>query len=240
MPRTVLIGDVHGCARELEDLLGKIGVTSADRVVCVGDLVVRGPAPLEVLDLLYAVNARSVRGNHEDRLLRDRHGRSEGVRLHPITQRTANALRKQDWDWISMLPLRIDLKEHGITVVHAGVVPGKPVNRQEPKDMLYMRTLTPDGQAHRGDGPRRWAPFYNGPPHIVFGHNARAGLQLEPWATGLDSGCVYGRELTAMVLEADQPVPPPQERRDVLVSVPAHAAYFGENAPYDNEDRDYV
>ena len=37
-------------------------------------------------------------------------------------------------------------------------------------------------------------------PHIVFGHDARMGLQQEKYATGLDAGCCYGGELAALVL----------------------------------------
>ncbi len=36
-------------------------------------------------------------------------------------------------------------------------------------------------------------------PHVIFGHDARQGLQLLPYATGLDSGAVYGRRLSALV-----------------------------------------
>ena len=49
-----------------------------------------------------------------------------------------------------------------------------------------------------------WASQYSGPEHIVYGHDAKRSFVQHPFATGLDSGCCYGGELTAMMLPARQ------------------------------------
>ncbi len=48
--------------------------------------------------------------------------------------------------------------------------------------------------------PRPWAQVWQGPPRVIFGHDARRGLQQHDWAIGLDTGAVYGKQLTGIIL----------------------------------------
>jgi hypothetical protein len=228
MGRTILVGDVHGCARELEDLLAYVGWTTRDRLVLVGDLVVRGPKPHGVIELCRALGAQAVRGNHEDRLLRWRRSRGTPaeLRVSSLTRRTAEALKPRDWEYIESLPLWLDLPDHNVRVVHAGLVPGRPIEEQDARSLLYIRALGPRGEAVEARGQRSWAHLYEGPEHVVFGHNAKEEPEIAEHATGLDTGVVYGGRLTAMVLRAGERPPIAAERRSVLVSIPARKAYY--------------
>jgi hypothetical protein len=214
--RTLFIGDVHGCLDELRALLAKLGADRDDQVIFVGDLVAKGPDSQGVLRLAQEIGARAVLGNHDDAVLRYRRAQASGEepRLKPGHLAVARSLAERDWVWLEQLPLFLELPELGVAVVHAGVVPGRPLAQQSRDDLLTMRTLLPDGSASpRLDG-ELWVQRYTGPEHVIFGHNAITGLQRAPFATGLDSGCVYGRELTALVLPGHE-----------LVQVSARRAY---------------
>ena len=60
MPRTIAIGDVHGCADEFEELLAKLELKPDDRVIQVGDLVNRGPDSHRVIELAHEYQVESI------------------------------------------------------------------------------------------------------------------------------------------------------------------------------------
>jgi len=242
MGRTIVVGDVHGCRRELEQLLDRIAFAAGDRLVFVGDLVARGPDSLGVLDVVRRTGAIVVRGNHEQKLLQWREARASRLRgedvrevkLGAIHQTLADELRPIDWSILETSALWLDLPEHGMRVVHAGVEPGVPIDRIKPSTLMRIRTIGADGRELREDRGVTargravlWGARYTGPPHVVFGHNAAPGLQLHRWATGLDTGCVYGGRLTALVLGEGQKVPIAfAARKLLLVSQPAARVHF--------------
>src|SRR5262252_8786732 len=111
--RTVIVGDVHGCAGELATLLDRIGFTSGDRLIFVGDLVARGPDSLGVLDIARRTGAIIVRGNHEQKLLSWRRAREDWVHgradakapLGRLHREVARELRPVDWTLLETSPL---------------------------------------------------------------------------------------------------------------------------------------
>jgi hypothetical protein len=226
--RTIWIGDVHGCAPELQDLLSVIGPTSDDRVVFVGDLVARGPDTRGVLRLAREFHADSVRGNHEHRLLLAHQARLDGTRparLGSSHQALLRELGDEDWFHLLGMPLSLEFPNHNVRVVHAGVQPGLAFDEQQPWTLLHVRSLTQRGAASDRFSTTSWAESYGEEPHIVFGHNAQAGLRFYAHATGLDSACVYGGRLSALVLADGEAPPAASERSEAIVSVPARARY---------------
>jgi hypothetical protein len=227
MRRSVIIGDLHGCAAELDTLLDKIAFSADDSLYCVGDLVARGPDGVAVLRLLRKLGARSVLGNHDAKLLtvRPKPGKKAPEKIPSSVANVFDKLEDQDWQMFDELPLYLDLADHDLRVVHAGVVPDVPITDQDPWVLTNLRSFDADGKPSSQWSPTTWAVRYHERPHVVFGHDARSRLQLHPCATGIDTGCVYGGELTALVLPAGTQPAPPGERRDQLISVPARQAY---------------
>jgi nitrite reductase/ring-hydroxylating ferredoxin subunit len=218
MGRTLVVGDVHGCARELRALLAACAYAPGDEVVFVGDLVAKGPDSRGVLALYRELGARGTRGNHDAHVLRWLAAQDRGEpppALGASHRAVAEALDDRDWATLRSLRLWLRLPAHDALVVHAGLVPGVPLDGQSPFDLMNVRTLGPDGRgSKRADAGPLWASAWRGPELVLFGHHARRGLQRHPHALGLDTGCVYGGELSACVL-------PERE----VVSVPAARAY---------------
>jgi serine/threonine protein phosphatase 1 len=73
MPRTIAIGDIHGCSAALRALLSAIQPEAEDTLVPLGDYVDRGPDSRGVIDLVLDLEKQCrvvpILGNHELMLL---------------------------------------------------------------------------------------------------------------------------------------------------------------------------
>jgi len=215
MGRTIVIGDIHGCFDELQDLLRVVELRTDDRVIAVGDLVVKGPRNCDVLDRFIEDDRfSSVIGNH-DRALRQ-YWRGEPVKLTSEARIAAEELdskRERYSAYLRSLPFTIELGSH--LVVHAGVRPGVPLERQMASDLTEMRTMGANPSRRKGVP---WYDVYRGKRIVLFGHWPSKSPRMAPHAIGLDTACVYGGRLTGYIIELNQ-----------FVSVPARRAYVSRN-----------
>jgi hypothetical protein len=242
--RSIIIGDVHGCIRELDDLLCRVALNAADRLYFVGDLIDRGPDSLAVLRRVRGLLASHpesacIAGNHEAKLLRYR---DKGRRL-PQWARHADA---DDWHFLEQLPLVHRLPEFSAILVHGGFFPaffqhyrrlgevprnwrharGKRARRM--RRFLLVRKIDAAGNMvslhQAGCGLRHWSEAYEGEEGFVFhGHDARPDLAA-PLVVGhtmnLDTGCCFGGRLSAAIL-----LPGMNPANAQTVSVPARETY---------------
>ncbi|KAM3577432.1 hypothetical protein VYU27_000595 [Nannochloropsis oceanica] len=232
--RILIIGDVHGCLEELQSLLIKANYSpQQDTVILVGDLVNKGPLSAETVQYCRENNFLSVRGNHDDSALSAffRTGKFKGMATLPPAYEYVTKLKEEDVKWLNALPYTWSIPHMGVAVVHAGMLPGRSIGRQTASDMSRMRSVVKRG----GEGEKwlegvdyireneeeaaPWAKVWSEEgkeegggeveqerPHLYFGHDARRGIQVERKATGLDTGCCYGRELTLAVLPGGERV----------------------------------
>ncbi len=230
--RVCIIGDVHGCLDELKDLLDRVFKANDKEkttVIFVGDLVNKGPFSAETVEYVRTMeNTYCVRGNHDDYVVK--RGQS-GFKAQPWEAK----LTQEDREYLKNLPYSISLPSLNAMVVHAGIVPGKAVQEQKEFDMMMMRNVVADEDRlhlkaliHLEEG-EAWAAVWNkqcqetvamggsAPQHVYFGHDAKRLLQTYEFATGLDTGCCYGKELTAVVLGEDV--------EKCFVTVPAREVY---------------
>jgi bis(5'-nucleosyl)-tetraphosphatase (symmetrical) len=228
MARRIFIGDIQGCRSELERLLEAVGFAPGrDELHPVGDLVNRGPDSLGCLRLLARLDAGGVLGNHDVHLL----GRAAGRRAARPGDTLDDVLtapdRRELLEWLAERPFVREFSD--VLLVHAGLHPEwvDPVRELAGEDphapgaaglfALHVRTCDAHGNApprepggaDESPSPYRpwhafWSPERLGPRTLVFGHWAAQGLLVRPGLRGLDSGCVWGNQLSAWIAEEDR------------------------------------
>ena len=213
--RTIFVGDVHGCVVELRELLDKLAFNaSVDRLLLTGDAFSRGPEPLAVWELIEDLQPEMVLGNHDDRLmlqLRDyRDGKTPKFR-HADQESVFSALLPVSGkllSWLESVPLYI--LEEQFLLVHAGINPELGLDKTLPRRIPDHTHLAPKKgdrrtpvarslrRPHRGPNSDLW-PRCSGRLLVV-----QSGSAGSPNMVGLDSGCVYGGELSAFILEEER------------------------------------
>ena len=173
-PRVIAIGDVHGCIDELQDLLRECDYRPGDLVVFLGDLVCKGPDSISVVQMAREIGAIGIRGNHDFEVVRWHQAIKSGVDPPVVGSEhfhIASCLSKADMKWMYSLPWYISSKDLGALFVHAGFVSGIRLAKQNPRLMMNMRSILPDGTVTSkffNNWP--WARLWDGPQTVLFGH----------------------------------------------------------------------
>ena len=227
-----LIGDVHGCASELDTLLDRLGWDvgahpavhpDGRTAVFVGDLVDRGPDTPGVLRRVMAMaeagTALCVAGNHEAKLVRalrgapvrTNHGLQESL---DQLDRETGSFRDEVVAFLTQLPHQLVLDDGRVVVAHAGLredLHGKDSPRSR-SFALYGDTT---GQRDQDGLPIRlpWQREYRGDAVVVYGHTPVTEAVWVNNTLCLDTGVVFGGKLTALRYPEREIVDVPAERQ---------------------------
>ncbi|KRV51391.1 polynucleotide kinase-phosphatase [Wenjunlia vitaminophila] len=232
-----IVGDVHGCRSELEELLGELGYVvrrdGAGRpvdaehpqgrtAVFVGDLVDRGPDSPGVLRLVMGMveagHALCVPGNHENKLGRFLKGRAVQP-THGLAE-TVEQLAGEGEEFRARVAAFVDslishyvLDEGKLVVCHAGL-PEKYHGRTSGRVRSHALYGDTTGETDEYGLPVRypWAEDYRGRAAVVYGHTP---VPTASWLNNtlcVDTGCVFGGALTALRWPERSLVAVPAER----------------------------
>ena len=211
--RTIVIGDLHGCHRELKSLISRLKKKGAftpetDRLIFIGDYIDRGENPrltvryVRGLQKKYGENVIALMGNHEDMLLEEiQYGSSSwlynGARNTLLSYEGHEKDFDRDVRWMKDLPLYYE--DDYFVYVHAGVNKDLPIDQQDRHTLLWARQgfyLDPRGYEKT----------------VIFGHTPTQylnGGDKPLWMNNdhdiaIDTGCVYNGKLTALIIENDR------------------------------------
>ncbi|MGC0374158.1 polynucleotide kinase-phosphatase [Streptomyces sp. SAI-229] len=222
-----IIGDIHGCAAELEALLGKLGYVDGVHpegrtAVFVGDLVDRGPDSPAVLRRVMAMvkagGALCVPGNHENKFGRYLRGRKV-QHTHGLAETIgqmdgeSEEFRAEVREFIDGLVSHYVLDGGRLVVCHAGL-PEKYHGRTSGRVRSHALYGDTTGETDEFGLPVRypWAEDYRGRAAVVYGHTP---VPEATWLNNticLDTGAVFGGKLTALRWPERELVDVPAER----------------------------
>lgn len=209
MPRTLFIGDIQGCYDEFIELLEKLQYNPEnDQLFLVGDTINRGPkSHLMLQHLLEHPEIKSVKGNHEHYFI-------EYVEKNLDNSSSFKRIKEQCGDHLEEYIHMIKawpyfIEEPNWLLVHAGLLPERKPENTHVRELCSVREVK-----HR-EIKAPWFKFYKCSKPIIYGHWAQKGLTIRKNTKGLDSGCVYGKELSAYILE-----------ENMVISVKAHRVWY--------------
>ena len=207
----IIYGDIHGCYNEFISLRKKINPNKNDIEICVGDIITKGKDSIQVLKHLQKHNIKSVLGNHEDKLVRylehQSFDKKNPISLDEDERNIIRNLDKKDIEFLKSLPLF--LKYENITILHGGLQNHLNLNditKKEKSKILRMRYIDTENNyiayGKEDNTSIFWADLYDGNQgFIVYGHQWFKEAKINKNAIGIDTGCVYGNKLSAVVFK---------------------------------------
>ena len=154
--RVFVVGDVHGHLATLRALLHRLKLKPEDRVICLGDMIDRGPASADLVALLRThPQVLCIKGNHEQMAIQCVQPDGTFAAWQPWMQRGGSppmprtSFRQkgicgrprqqmlEDFMWLDTLPTQIVLDD--LRLVHAGYDPRMPLDMQGEKELLWIR-----------------------------------------------------------------------------------------------------
>ena len=224
-----IIGDLHGCGGELEQLLADLGYQNLQHpqgrtLVFLGDITDRGPRNLDCLNLVrraVELGGLCVCGNHDNKLKRYLEGRKLTIG-HGLAETVAELDSLSDEEKAGYRSFLDSLISHyvldggNLVVAHAGLKEeyhGKASGRV--RSFCMYGDIT--GESDEFGFPVRldWAAHYRGEAHVVYGHTPIPEAEWLNRTINIDTGCVFGGKLTALRY-------PEME----IVQVPAAETYY--------------
>lgn len=187
--RDFVVGDLHGCLKEFNDLKRQVGFRpSRDRMFSVGDLCDRGPYSFPCLELLYEPWFHAVIGNHEQLMLDAYRGRTDGYLWAANggvwamgLDADQRALLRDIADKIEALPLAIVVGEGAdrFNIVHAeftgtdAELDAGNYDQRRQMMMVWGRTIAHEDSPFTGEG---LSPTYCG--HTIMQNVARTASHI--------------------------------------------------------------
>ena len=209
-----IIGDIHGCLNELEQLLLKMGYENKDgqyshpngrKVVFLGDFCDRNVGVLRlVMNMVKSGNAYAVPGNHDVKLLKYLDGRTV-QQTHGLDKTIAeiesagDEFKKETAEFIRGLISHYVFDDGKLAVAHAGIKE-EYIGRTSPAIREFCLYGEKTGEEDEYGLPilNDWAADYKGRTLVVYGHVPSKRALIQNNTVRIDTGCVYGGSLTAL------------------------------------------
>lgn len=217
MMQRLIVGDIHGCWSEFQELIDKAGLSDGDEIIAIGDFVDRGPETPRVLAFLRdQPNARAIQGNHERKHIRSARGEVKAALSQRITRQQLGDAYADTLTFFESLPLYLEFRE--ANAVHGYWEPGLRITEQ--RETVLAGTM--GGEKHLRDHyDRPWYELYDGDKPIIVGHHdylrKRQPFVYRDRVFGIDTSCRHGGALTGIILPGFR-----------LVSGSSHADYWRE------------